>query len=232
MVKVPVSCVLSNAQDYLVVIYSKKPLNCIAQQSEGKLPLYGTDSPLEAESTFSAYFTLNLNPPLAQDLNIQSALLELEIQASYLQGTDIRFYRALGPTALMKPAEFMEPFSPLTSDPPYLVSVALSPNPNSDESEADFNAWYEHEHIQLLSKVPGWLACRRYILLDELRTPDSTSNANAPLRRSPQYLALHALKHPNDAFGSPEHKAATNTPWRTRIMSGIVAKERYIFRLT
>ena len=31
-----------------------------------------------------------------------------------------------------------------------------------EEDEAEFEAWYQDEHVPLLMKVPGWLRVRRY----------------------------------------------------------------------
>ncbi|KIK61056.1 hypothetical protein GYMLUDRAFT_43168 [Collybiopsis luxurians FD-317 M1] len=233
--------VFSNDHDFLVVILSNKSLDELsATQGSGTKPspLYTAESPSgsDSDSTFSVYFPLNLDSELvpSQERNIRTALSILGIQSdptpAMLQGTNIRLYRAMGPAVLMKPEDS---YSALQTNPPYLISVSLSPRPtDGGEIEADFNAWYEQEHIDLLSKVPGWMACRRYMLLDHLSTPASFgSSESEKLNNPPTHLALHALKDLDGAFSSPEHKAATNTPWRTRVMSEIVAKERYPFRL-
>ncbi|KAJ4487129.1 hypothetical protein C8J55DRAFT_547961 [Lentinula edodes] len=147
--------------------------------------------------------------------SVRLATLELGIRVgddNLLSNTDIRLYKALAHATLKGP-EY------LSTNPSFLVSVALSP---TLEAETDFNAWYEEEHIDLLSQVPGWQACRRFSLVDF----ESTVNSVSP----PRYLALHAYKD-LDGFTTPQFKAATNTPWRTKVMKEIVASERYVYRL-
>jgi hypothetical protein len=59
----------------------------------------------------------------------------------------------------------------------------------------------------MLSVVPGWRSSRRFRLLSASKHP-------------PRYLALHEWEN-REAFGTPEFKAATNTPWRTRVVEQI-----------
>ncbi|KAJ4471583.1 hypothetical protein J3R30DRAFT_3283903 [Lentinula aciculospora] len=146
--------------------------------------------------------------------SVSSALSKLAIQLDELPDTNVCLYKALGPTSL-KDAER------LSTNSSFVVSVAISPQPTL-EAEVDLNAWYEEEHISLLSQVPGWQACRRFSLIDI----KSTVNSAPP----PRYLALHAYKH-LDGFTTPQFKAAANTPWRTRVMKSIVARERHVYRL-
>ncbi|KAF9075554.1 hypothetical protein BDP27DRAFT_1212397, partial [Rhodocollybia butyracea] len=131
-----------------------------------------------------------------------------------LQGADTRLtlHKALGPT-------ISNPSFESSQNPVYFVSVALSPAPNP-EAEADLNAWYAEEHIHLLSQVPGWQACRRFSLVD------STTRGDSP----PRYFALHACTH-LEGLNTSQYKTVTNTPWRTRVMGGIVATERYTYSL-
>ncbi len=69
------------------------------------------------------------------------------------------------------------------------------------EHEAEFNDWYDQEHIPALSAVPGTLSARRF-------------RARAG---KPRYLALYHLTTP-DVQESAAWKAAADTPW-TRKMS-------------
>jgi hypothetical protein len=68
------------------------------------------------------------------------------------------------------------------------------------EHEAEFNEWYDHEHIPALAAVPGTLCARRY--------RDS--------RGSPRYLALYHLASP-DVPMSDAWKQAADTPWTRRM---------------
>ena len=63
------------------------------------------------------------------------------------------------------------------------------------EHEAEFNEWYDHEHVPALTAVPGTLSARRF--------RDSTGKH--------RHLALYHLKTPDVAM-SPEWKAAAASP--------------------
>jgi hypothetical protein len=72
------------------------------------------------------------------------------------------------------------------------------------EAEADFNAWYDEEHIPRLSKVPGCLSARRWKLLS------ATSEGKH------RYLAFYHLASP-EVCSSGAWKEAAETPWTLRI---------------
>ncbi len=67
--------------------------------------------------------------------------------------------------------------------------------------EADFNAWYDQEHIPLLSKVPGCLTARRF------RATDKGTH---------KYVALYHFASA-DVPDKPEWKKAVETPWTERL---------------
>lgn len=71
------------------------------------------------------------------------------------------------------------------------------------EAEADFNAWYNEEHIPALAAVPGTLAARRYV----------SAEAGGGERR---HLALYHLETPEVA-ASEAWRAAVDTPWSARV---------------
>ncbi|KAK0226611.1 hypothetical protein IW262DRAFT_1457850 [Armillaria fumosa] len=95
----------------------------------------------------------------------------------------------------------------------YLVINAMTP---SVTSETQFNDWYTKEHIPLLSKVPSWLSSRRFVLVE------TTEELGAP-----RYLALHEWVD-LVAFETKEFLRATNTTWRTEVLSQVVRKERWV----
>jgi hypothetical protein len=66
--------------------------------------------------------------------------------------------------------------------------------------EAEFNEWYDHEHIPALAAVPGVLAARRF------RDPQGTH----------RYLALYHLQSPEVAMGEA-WKAAASSDWTERL---------------
>ncbi|KAJ6488274.1 hypothetical protein C8R47DRAFT_1047082 [Mycena vitilis] len=140
-------------------------------------------------------------------IDSQTTLPELEIMFGPSLGEspiDIRIYEPLPTDAQI---------SVLTSpDKHYLVLNGMTPN---DAAEQTFNDWYAEEHIPMLSAVPGWRSSCRFRLITASGDP-------------PRYLALHEWEN-RDAFGTPEFKAATNTPWRTRVVVEQVAKkERHL----
>ena len=96
--------------------------------------------------------------------------------------------------------------------PPVLMAVSMSvPEP----AEADMEAWYVEEHIPMLLAVPGWRRSRRYVLASG---------------DGPKYLSLHEIDS-QAAFDRPEYKAATSTPWRDRIVSTAIGREKRVFEL-
>ena len=68
------------------------------------------------------------------------------------------------------------------------------------EHEAEFNDWYDNEHIPALAAVPGVLSARRF----------------RDLTGSHRYLALYHLKTPEVTFGA-DWKNAASTPWTERL---------------
>ena len=109
----------------------------------------------------------------------------------------------------------------------YLLVVSLEP---SQEGEAEFNKWYEEEHMVLLSKVPGWLRGRRYKCLSQNERGGKADKSNAVPAIS--YLAIHDFDR-NDFGELKEYKTAVSTSWRGRIMTEIVLRReiRHVFEL-
>jgi hypothetical protein len=68
------------------------------------------------------------------------------------------------------------------------------------EHEAEFNDWYDSEHIPALAAVPGTLSARRF------RARDG----------SPRYVALYHLTSP-DVQATAAWKAAANTRWTEKM---------------
>ena len=72
------------------------------------------------------------------------------------------------------------------------------------EAEADFNAWYDEEHIPRLSAVPGCLLARRF------RIESAVGEGNH------RYVALYHLTSPDVPRGAA-WKAAANSPWTDKL---------------
>jgi len=71
------------------------------------------------------------------------------------------------------------------------------------EAEANFNAWYDEEHLPALGGVPGCLAARRY------RSTEAGGGFH-------KYLAIYHLEGP-DVARSDAWKEAADTPWSARV---------------
>jgi hypothetical protein len=87
--------------------------------------------------------------------------------------------------------------SPSREDPGALLVVGVDPEA---AYEAEFNAWYEEEHIPYLTAVPGVLGVRRF----------------QAIRDDLPYLAIWELAAA-DVRGSEDWRRASNTPWTRRI---------------
>jgi len=77
----------------------------------------------------------------------------------------------------------------------YVVETDVEP-----AHEADFNAWYDREHMPGLASVPGNVRARRY---------RNTTGA-------PRYHACYDLVAP-EILGSPPWLAVRATPWSDRV---------------
>jgi pimeloyl-ACP methyl ester carboxylesterase len=93
------------------------------------------------------------------------------------------------------------------------VMVAVLFKVKSAEAGEELAKWYDEEHIPLLSKVPGWRRSRRFVSSYVEPPADPTEV---------EYLALHDLAPENGLYHSAEYKAATNTPWRTKVLGNAV----------
>lgn len=71
------------------------------------------------------------------------------------------------------------------------------------EAEADFNAWYDQEHIPALAAVPGTLMARRF------KAEGTTGGTH-------RYVALYHLTSPEVPRGAA-WKAAANSPWTDKL---------------
>jgi pimeloyl-ACP methyl ester carboxylesterase len=93
-----------------------------------------------------------------------------------------------------------------------MIAVFVDLQPGEDKKE-QLDKWYREEHIEMLSKVPGWLRTRRFVT--------SSIDPQAPV----EYLALHEYT-PKNGLGGPEFVAATTSPWNKEVMSKVVKEKR------
>jgi hypothetical protein len=97
---------------------------------------------------------------------------------------------------------------------PVILAVA---NWVAPETVDEMTAWYEQEHIPMLLAVPGWRRIRRYRLV--VPAPSGGSGAG--------FLSLSELAGPS-VLEEPGYRAAVSTPWRDRMVSGALRRERRV----
>ncbi|KIV94543.1 hypothetical protein PV10_02299 [Exophiala mesophila] len=81
--------------------------------------------------------------------------------------------------------------------PPFMVTVEME-----TDDEEGLNKWYEEEHLELLSKLPGYRRSARYTL-----GPVSVLSTT----KASKYLAIHELDNLK-GLGSKEAETANTTP--------------------
>ena len=87
----------------------------------------------------------------------------------------------------------------------------------------EFDRWYEEEHIQMLTRIPGWMRSRRFRLFDSVEQRDDPGGLV-------QCLAIHEY-HETNGLGGPEHKASMSTPWREKMRPLIMTGKRGVWNL-
>ena len=81
------------------------------------------------------------------------------------------------------------------------------------EHEADFNAWYDQEHLDALCGVPGVIAARRFRAIEG----------------EPKYMAVYSLVSPEVQASTP-WKQAIDTPWSSRVRETFTTRWRTVYR--
>lgn len=87
--------------------------------------------------------------------------------------------------------------------------------------EADFEDWYNVEHLPGLAAVEGVRRAVRYRL--DTAASDMTGTF-------PPYLALYEVESP-EIPGNPDWSAAVNTPWTVRLRQHFTARWRGCYQL-
>jgi pimeloyl-ACP methyl ester carboxylesterase len=152
------------------------------------------------ELTKEAY--LRLRGPEAQSARERATMAQISVDRKFYdlisskEGKDFKTLETMG-----LPREYVEGSSM------YAVFMKLTDVPGAD---AEFNKWYEEEHIPLLLKVPGLRRARRF----------KTSSLESPSQI--EYVALYDLAPENGLGTSEEFKAAISTKWRDEIQAKYV----------
>lgn len=101
--------------------------------------------------------------------------------------------------------------APLREGAPWHYIVATDIEP---AAEADFNAWYDQEHLPGLAAVPGVLRAARFRV------------AEGP---GPRYHACYELAD-RSAFNGPAWLAVRGTAWSSRVRPHFVNTRRTMYR--
>lgn len=83
-----------------------------------------------------------------------------------------------------------------------------------DDVAAEYNDWYDREHLPRLVCVPGVVRARRYVACDA----------------HPRYFTAYDLAD-RDAFSSPEGLQARKTPWTEKMRNLFSNTRRFTARL-
>lgn len=88
-----------------------------------------------------------------------------------------------------------------------------------EEHEQDFNEWYNREHIDERTQLPGFLRSRRYLACEGTVTP--------------KYMAWYETREVSD-LAAPGYLAllADQTPWSKRVMGRFSLFQRLTLRVT
>lgn len=89
----------------------------------------------------------------------------------------------------------------------YFVGIDVA-----EDTEDEFNRWYQEEHLPVLSNVPGVIAARRY------------RSRLGPRR----YLAVYHVEDPSIP-GSPAWLEASETPWTHEMRTHMTERTKRVF---
>lgn len=82
----------------------------------------------------------------------------------------------------------------------------------------ELNGWYEGEHLEMMSRVPGWIRTRRFKFTGDTLDADQV-----------EFLAVYDFQA-HHGLGGPEHKAASATPGTAKIRTILRHKEGKVFQ--
>ncbi|KAF8151981.1 hypothetical protein K438DRAFT_1623624 [Mycena galopus ATCC 62051] len=188
-----------------------------------RLPVPGVKSAVRYKAvdsqtpTWLAFYNLETS-----EIADSEAFTGLQARASDKEKTIFQNIGGLGRRVYTHIETFTHPDTTVEALPcKFLLVVGLGPK--TPEEEDDLNKWYNEEHMDLLSKIPGWKQGRRYKLRDF--SQKGLMEANPVFK----YLAVHEFTE-NNFLASPEFKHATSTEWRSRVMKNAGRKAR-VFEL-
>jgi hypothetical protein len=138
-----------------------------------------------------------------------------------IQLLDRRTYEVYDAHSMPTPSELYDPQK--SANVVVFVSNEIKP-----EDDSEWNKYQDEEHIPMLSKAPGWIRSRRFIL-KESGTMGTDAQGAENKRTPPRYLTIHEWAS-EASFDSEEYRSAMNTPWREKVLPSVLARERRVFR--
>jgi hypothetical protein len=95
-----------------------------------------------------------------------------------------------------------------------------------EELDTDFHKWYDDEHTNDISNVPGWLRGRRYKLVDAVDLVER----KGPEASGWNYLVMHDWDNANYKDAA-EFISATQTKWSQKIITSVNGLQMRHFEL-
>lgn len=126
---------------------------------------------------------------------------------------DRKFFDLVG----SRTADNFKPLEEVENEGTNNVLIAFSIIPQEDKRE-EIERWYVEEHMDMLSKVPGWLRTRNF----------TTSTIEG--KNTVELLILHEF-NPINGIGGEEFMAATGTQWSKNIEGAIKRTNRRAYNL-
>jgi len=96
-----------------------------------------------------------------------------------------------------------------------------------ESAEEELTRWYLEEHVPMLSKAPGWIRTRWFVLRESGYVGVEAAKQT---KKPPKFLAVHEWADANFE-SSPEFKLSLESPWKDRLMKDITGGERRVFKL-
>lgn len=156
------------------------------------------------EPTFLASYDITSMPLLETETYTNLRANRSPREAETIGQVDVKRY--FWDLVSAKQSPLFQPVQELTDEEAeglVLVTAQINSKDTADaaEAEAGIRKWYEEDHVEMISKIPGWLRSRLF------RT-SSLEAAGQPA----SFLVLSEYTRENGLDGEEQHKAAIATP--------------------
>ncbi|KAI1826915.1 Alpha/Beta hydrolase protein [Xylaria intraflava] len=155
------------------------------------------------EPTFVATYDVTSMSHLETETYLRLRANRSPREAETIGQVDVKRY--FWDLALSRQSPLFIPFETLTDEEAEgLIMLAVQLTPKEAGFVEEIQKWYEEEHMDMLSKIPGWLRSRVF--------KTSSLEKGEPVK----FIALHDFAKIN-GLGGPEHEAARSTPWAKKL---------------